>query len=182
MLTEEQIIKGCQRRKKDCQFELVRRYSGMLMTVCRRYAHDEAGAKDILQETFMKIFKGVDKYKPTGSFEAWMRKIAVRCALQWLQMQKIRFAPFNPDEGEAFSEEPEIFGALEMESVISEIQGLTNSLRVVFNLNVIEGYSHKEIAGMLQISESSSRVHLARARAILQQRLNARHSVKYRSV
>jgi len=182
VLTEEQIIKGCQSKKKDCQYELVSRYSGMLMTVCRRYSYDEASAKDILQETFIRIFTAIDKYKPTGSFEAWMRKIAVRNSLQWLKKQKIRFAPFNPDERETLSEDPEIFGTLEIESVIEEIQGLTNSLRVVFNLNVIEGYSHKEIAEMLHISESSSRVHLTRARAILQQRLNAKHGVKYRSV
>ncbi len=182
MLTEEQIIKGCQRRKKDCQYELVRRYSGMLLTVCRRYTQDESSAKDILQESFIRIFTAIDKYKHTGSFEAWMRKVTVRCSLQWLQKQKIHFVPFNPDESGAVSEDPEIFGSLEMEAVINEIQGLTNSLRVVFNLNIIEGYSHKEIAEMLGISESSSRVHLARARAILQQRLNAMHRVKYRSV
>lgn len=152
------------------------------MTVCRRYARDEPSAKDVLQETYINIFSSIEAYQPTGSFEAWMRKIAVRCSLHWIRKQKVLFEPYQAEEIEGPAADPEIFGQLEVEAVIKEIQSLTNSLRVVFNLHVIEGYSHKEIAGMLEITESSSRVHLARARAILQDRLNAAYQLKYRSV
>lgn len=84
MISEKQLIKDCQHGKKSSQYELVRRYSGMLMTVSRRYVSDQASAKDVLQESFIRIFTYIDKFKHTGSFEGWMRRITVRCALQWI--------------------------------------------------------------------------------------------------
>lgn len=173
MLTEQQIITNCQRGIKSSQYELVRRYSQMLMTVCRRYAPDESIAKDILQESLIKIFKNIDRYESTGSFEAWMRKITIRCALHWLRKsyldKEINVVEMDQDQ----SVEPSIWSQLGTEEIISLIQELPTGFRTVFNLYNIEGMSHKEISTLLNITESASRSQLTRARKLLQNKLNA---------
>jgi RNA polymerase sigma-70 factor (ECF subfamily) len=180
MLSTEQLIKNCQQGKKESQYELVKRYSAMLMTVCRRYARDNASAKDILQETLIKIFSNIEKYQPTGSFEAWMRRIAVRCALTWIDRKDIKNETFQ-DAVQEVEMQPEIYGQLAMEEIIALIQGLTPGLQAVFNLYIMEGYSHSEIAELLGISESSSRANLTRARQVLQAKINSNQLKKYRS-
>ena len=151
----------------------------MLMTVCRRYARDEASSKDILQEAFIRIFSNIQKYKPSGSFEGWMRKITVNCALQWIDKKHFRNEVFHIDVPE-MNMDPEVYSQLGMEEIILMIQELTPSLRAVFNLNIVEGYSHKEISELLGISESSSRSNLVRARQVLQTRISSIQLIKNR--
>ena len=143
----------------------------MLMTVCRRYASDESIAKDILQESLIKIFKNIDSYKATGSFEGWMRKITVRCALHWLRKsyleKETQIAEIEDNKGT----EPDVWSKLGTEEIIQLIQNLPDGFRTVFNLYTIEGYSHKEIADFLDIGESTSRSQLVKARTMLKQSL-----------
>ena len=160
---------------------MVKRYSGMLMTVCRRYVQDEATAKDVLQETLIRIFKYINKYEAHGSFEAWIRKIALRCSLDWLDKRYFKVESSVQDLPETRAFQPDVFSRLHMEEIIRLVQSLTPSLRTVFNLNVIEGYNHKEIAEMLQITESTSRANLMRARQALQQKLDEQYLKKHRS-
>ena len=168
LLSEVQLIKNCQQYKKKSQFELVKRYSAMLMAVSRRYVHDESIAKDILQESFIRIFTNIDNYQPTGSFEAWMRKITIRCALYWLKKNNFQNEMVTVDELENKTTAPEVFSLFRQEEIFNMIQELPLGFRTVFNLVVIEGFSHKEVAELLNISESTSRSQLARARKILQ--------------
>lgn len=151
------------------------------MTVSRRYVVDDASAKDVLQESFIKIFKYIGKYDHTGSFEAWMRKITVRCAIDWLNKNHLKFESVFIEAFPQVTNDPLIYGQFEMEEMITLIQELTPALRSVFNLNAIEGYNHKEIAELLNISESTSRANLVRARKILQTKLNERHLKKSKS-
>ncbi|MBK9013348.1 MAG: RNA polymerase sigma factor [Saprospiraceae bacterium] len=154
----------------------------MLLSVCRRYARDEAMAKDILQETLLRIFSNIDKYEPTGSFEAWMRRIAVRRSLQWLEKSCFQHEK-QPDEMPDYQAlEPDVYQQLGTEEIIQLVMGLPPGYRAVFNLFVVEGYNHQEIAELLGISENTSRSQLARARQLLQQKLlrlkkNHRHEV-----
>ncbi len=181
-LTEQQIIKACQRGNKPGQYELVRRYSGMLMTICLRYAPDRPAAKDILQESFIAIFRNIDNYKPTGSFEGWIRQITVRSALRWLRDKKQKEEAMVVNFSEHEEQSPEIYSQLKMEELVGLIQQLPAGFRTVFNLNVIEGYAHKEIANMLDITESASRSQLSRARKILQQKWNALNTKNVKSI
>ena len=144
----------------------------MLLTVCRRYARDEAMAKDVLQETLIRIFQHIGKYEATGSFEGWMRRIAVRRSLQWLEKSSFRHE-LQPVEmpGKDFIE-PEVYSRLGVEEIMSLLKELPDGFRAVFNLNVVEGYSHKEVAELLNITESTSRSQLTRARKLLQEKLN----------
>lgn len=178
---EDQLIKGCRRGKKKSQYELVKRYSPGLMSLCRRYAPDEATAQDMLQEAFIRIFTHIGSYEPTGSFEGWMRKITTRCALQWLNKYNLRQELLHTEPEEENSLEPEIYEQLDAEDIIKIIQELPVGFRTVFNLHVIEGYSHKEIAELLEIQESTSRSQLGRARKLLQKKMNLLSQKKYKS-
>ncbi len=182
MKKEKHLIKQCIRGDKTAQFALVKRYSGMLMTVCRRFTHDDQMAKDLLQESFIQIFKKIDKYQPTGSLEAWLRTVTVRCALNYLKLNSNRiFSSVVELEQHSKSIEPEIFKKLHNEDIISLIQALPEGFRTVFNLYAVEGYSHREVADMLGISESASRSQLSRARAHLIKRMEHLKLVNYRS-
>lgn len=170
-LTETKLIQDCRDGVKASQYLLVKRYAGMLLSVCRRYARDEAMAKDILQETFIRIFENIRSFQPTGSFEAWMRRIAVRRSLQWLEKSWFRQESQPVELPAEPVAEPPIYDSLEADEIMDLITALPPGYRAVFNLFAIEGYDHREIGELLDISESTSRSQLARARRMLQQKL-----------
>lgn len=175
MLTEKDLITTCQKGDKRSQYLLVERYSGMLATVCRRYARDNAMAQDILQETLILIFTHIKKYKHTGSFEGWMRRIAINCSLQWIGrsyfMKETATTDFNESDLEKI-EHPIIFKQLAEEEIIRLMQTMPDGYRTILNLYCIEGFSHKEIAEMLKISVNTSRSQLLRARKKLINKMN----------
>ncbi len=173
MITEKKLIKQCRRGHKKSQFELVKRYSAMLMTVCRRYARDEAMAQDILQESWIRIFTHIENYQFTGSFEAWMRKIAVRSAIQWIEKSCFKREALLIELPEKDIYRPEVLDQLDMEDLIKVIQTLPDGFRAVFNLYEVEGYSHKEVGELLDISDKTSRSQLTRAKQILRKKLSA---------
>ncbi len=181
MLSEKQLIADCQRGVKSSQYELVRRYTGMLKTVCRRYAPDESKVKDLVQETFIRIFSNIENYQPTGSFEGWMRRIAVRCSLQWLakNYNKREAQPEVMPEGQPLL--PKALENLAVAEIHALIAELPYGYRTIFNLFVVEGYSHKEIGHILNITESTSRSQLTRAKIILQKKLKKYNTSKYKS-
>ena len=153
------------------QRALVNKYAPVLLTVCRRYVPSPSLAEDALQETFIKIFQYIHKYKPTGSFEGWMRRIAVTSSLQFVQRSGI----VQPNEVPPSAIEP-VFDAdaltyLQAEELLLIIQSLPLGFRTVFNMYAIDGYSHREISQLLGISESASRSQLSRARQQLIQHL-----------
>ncbi|HHM20403.1 MAG TPA: sigma-70 family RNA polymerase sigma factor [Bacteroidetes bacterium] len=169
--TEKKLIRDCQKGIKKAQYVLVKRYSPMLLSVCRRYARDEAMARDVLQETLIRIFENINRYEPRGSFEAWMRRIAVRRSLQWLDKSAWQHELQPVQMPEAQPEPPEIYSQLEAEEIMALLRTLPDGFRAVFNLYVVEGYTHSQIAALLGISESTSRSQLVRARKLLQEKL-----------
>lgn len=174
MILEKQLIKQCQQYKEDAQFELVKRYTAMLMSVSRRYAVDEAMAKDIVQESFLIIFKNINNYRPIGSFEAWMRKITIRCSLKWISQKYYTHEdPTAKYEENLSAIEPRIYSQLNTQEILNLIKDLPTGFRVILNLFLIEGYSHKEIAELLGIKESTSRSQLARAKKIVIAKINS---------
>ena len=180
MVTEKKLIQDCQNGVKSSQFLLVKRYSGMLLAVCRRYARDEAMAKDVLQETLIRIFQNIGNYKHSGSFEAWMRTIAVRRSLQWLEKSHFRYEIHAEKVPEEEVNLPDVYLQMGAEEIMELISELPSGFRTVFNLFVVEGYNHKEIGKLLEITESTSRSQLARARKILQQKLkNTKKNSRY---
>ncbi len=171
-MTEEEIIRGCVKKDPACQHTLFKLYSGRLMTVCLRYSSDTGQANDMLQETFIRIFAAVSQYRFEGSFEGWLKRTAVNCCLRILQKKTIRFEAIN----EAVLDVTDDFvlpgtGAPLLLKLISE---LPEGYRIIFNLFVIEGYTHDEIAQLLHIKAATSRSQLAKARKMLQQQITER--------
>ena len=181
MISEKQLLNDCQKGIKSSQSKLVRRYSGMLMKVSRRYVSDQASAKDVVQESFILIFRYIDKFKNTGSFEGWIRKITVRCALQWIGKSHFKKETSLTNLEVNDSVDPAIFNKLGIEEIKRLVAELPVGYRTVFNLNVMEGYNHNEIGELLGITESSSRSQLTRAKRLLKKKLESINITKYRS-
>lgn len=173
-LTTEQIIVGCRQGNAHCQKELVNRYSGLLFAVCIRYTGNEQKAKDILQDTFIRIFRSFKTFNPDkGSLPSWMKKIAVNTALKDLGKKNIQSSSLSIEIHEKARIEASALDNLMAEDLLKVIQTLPEGYRQVFNLSVIEGYNHKEISKMLGIEEVSSRSNLSRAKQLLRKKLEA---------
>jgi RNA polymerase sigma-70 factor (ECF subfamily) len=167
-MTESEIIRGCQRGKAKYQKALVLRYSPMMMTVARRYCRDDHAAKDVLQEAFIRVFRAIDRYQETGSFVAWLRRIVVNLALQSKDKASYQREQTGLDEITHPLVAPNVVQQLGAEELIALIQQLPDGFRDVFNLYVVEGYAHDEIADILGIAPGTSRSQLVRARQKLQ--------------
>ena len=168
-MTEGELIKGCVDKKQDCQKQLFDLFAGKMMSACLRYANDEEQAQDFLQEGFIKIFEYIHQYKFEGSFEGWMRRVMVSVAARQLSKQKIRFSNIDLTEATAPSIDPSVVSKISEDEIHLMIRCMPDGYRVVFNLNVIEGYSHEEIAAMLGIKPTTSRGQLLKARKHLQE-------------
>lgn len=167
----ENIVEGCRRKKPQAQRMLYEMFSSRMFGVCLRYAGSKDDAQDILHEGFLKIFEKIEQFEARGSFEGWVRKIMVNTALEKYRSQ-YRTVRLDDDNREADEQnQNEMADNITVNELLSMIRELTPQYRVVFNLYAIEGYSHKEISGMLDISEGTSKSNLSRARAILQEKV-----------
>ncbi len=169
-----EIIEGCREGDTQCQEILFRKYAGVILTVCRRYEHPSFGASDILQETFILIFKNIKQFDPLkGNVETWMKRIAVNTALKFIRKRKIHFLDFETNEYqvENLPEESIDVEVKSKEILIEKIQELPNGYRTIFNLFVMEGYSHREIATILDITVQTSKSQLSRAKKLLRKKM-----------
>lgn len=151
--------------------EVFRRYAGKMIAVCRRYARHELEAEDILQDAFIKVFDNLGKFEFKGSFEGWVRRIVINTALKNFQRASFQKEQLGLDNFDEQSLEPEAISNLQEEELMDLITRLPDGYRVVFNLYVIEGFSHKEISDMLEIGESTSRSQLVKARKMLKEQI-----------
>lgn len=169
-MIDESIIEGCRNGDRRCQNSLVQTFAPRLMALCLRYCNDEEEAKDALQETFIAAFKYMYSYKNEGNFEAWIRKIAVRQCLAIIRKRdKFDFVEEKNLEWFGDAEIPDVYSKIGIDEILSLLNRLPKSLYLVFNLAVIEGLSHREVGEILNISESTSRAHLMRARLKMQE-------------
>jgi RNA polymerase sigma factor (sigma-70 family) len=168
-LTETDLIKGCIQKDGACQRRLFELYAGKMMSVCLRFANDQHEAQDILQESFIKIFNYIHQFKFEGSFEGWVRRVFVSVATRHVQKKKIRFADIDmATDSDAPSIDPSAISKISEDEIHLLIRQLPDGYRIVFNLNVIDGYSHEEIAHLLKIQVVTSRTQLLKARKMLQ--------------
>jgi RNA polymerase sigma factor (sigma-70 family) len=172
MITEQEIINGCLKRKRKAQKILFERYHASLMGICMRYAKNKSEAEDILLMGFTRIFQKIESYSSKGSFEGWLRRIVINVAIDNFRKNKKNYY-FETLEDSSFNSEyanyvPDNFA---LEDILKTVQSLPNGYRMVFNLFAIEGYSHKEIAELLGVSESTSKTQYLKARQKLQSML-----------
>ncbi|HEY2348354.1 MAG TPA: sigma-70 family RNA polymerase sigma factor [Puia sp.] len=176
-MTEGEIIQGCLNKNTAAQHALFRNYAGVLMTICRRYSGDHAEAEDMLQEAFIRIFKFINQYQGTGSFEGWIKRITVRSCLQILQARKVRFSELSESHQEIQISLPDTISDLDADEILKQVSYLPVGYRMIFNLYVIEGYSHEEIGQMLKIKTATSRSQLSKARSMLQVKINSQQKI-----
>jgi RNA polymerase sigma factor (sigma-70 family) len=170
-LTEKQLIEDCLKGNARSQHKLFQRFGGIMMTVCRRYAADQTEAEDMLQDAFIKVFTHLDQYRFEGSLEGWIRRIVVHCALKALQKKRIRFTDIARETEALPSPDAGALSAMSAAELLKLISALPDGYRVVFNLYVIEGYDHNEIAALLDISPATSRSQLLKARRALRDQI-----------
>ncbi|MCF8298505.1 MAG: sigma-70 family RNA polymerase sigma factor [Saprospiraceae bacterium] len=166
-----EIISGCIKEKSKSQEELFNRFSSKMFGVCRYYAKDYTEAEDILHDGFMKVFKNINQFKGSGSFEGWMRRVFVNTALERYRKKSFMYPIEDVYETENDINIDEITSNLAANDILELIRELSPKYRMVFNLYAIEGYSHKEISKKMGISEGTSKSNLARARGILQKKV-----------
>jgi RNA polymerase sigma-70 factor (ECF subfamily) len=140
--------------------------------VCLRYSGHQEDAQDILQEGFIKVYRNLEKFRREGSFEGWMRRIFVNTAIEHYRKSINLYPVSESQENNVEDKEWNAFDKLALKDLVKLIQTLSPGYRTVFNLYVVEGYTHREIAEMMGISEGTSKSQLARAKAILQNLIN----------
>lgn len=167
----KQIIALCLKGDRKAQEQLFSAYSGVMFAICRRYTRNIHEAEDILQEGFIKVFSHMHTYNNAGSFEGWMKRIFINTALKAISKKSATYELNGMENMPEIPVEPNIISRLTEEKLLELISELPDGYRTVFNLYVIEGFTHKEIAEMLGSQESTSRSQLLKARRLLQEKL-----------
>lgn len=171
------LVAKCKQQDRKAQEKLYHLFSAKFFTLCLKYSGSYEEAKDTLQDGFIKIFQNISQFRGTGSFEGWMTRIIINTALKKYQDPSI-FLTIN----EEITEDPEVEVEEEILSVdflVRIIQELPDRYRLVFNLYVNDGFTHKEIAKMLNISVGTSKSNLARARLKLKEKIEAHQQSKF---
>lgn len=173
LYTGEEILKGCINNSRFFQEVLYRKYAKKMYGICLSYAGERELAQDILQESFIKIFKNIREFKSEGSIEGWIRRIVYNTAIDHLR-QKSRLQKYISENDEIIQETEEATGLenLQTQDILEQVAKLPDGARIVFNLFVLEGYTHKEIAQKLEITEGTSKSQFNRARKLLMGLLN----------
>ena len=178
--TEQLLIKGCIAGDRAFQTKLYDLFAPRMLGVCMRYAKNREEAEEILHEGFLRVFTYIKKFKGSGSFEGWIRKIMVNCALAKYR-NKIHLNPVIRLDAADYNipGEQDILSNLDAKELLALVQTLPAGYRIVFNLYVFEGYKHREIAEALGISEGTSKSNLYDARSFLQKALTVKKKLAH---
>lgn len=168
-LSEQELVEACVKGDGRAQKLLYEQYSRTMFGICLRYSNTYEEAKDILQDGFVKVFTKMSQFGFQGSFEGWMKRIFVNTALEYYRSNKNHM--YHEDVNVAYDQphHDHTIDKISQKEILEILQSLAPGYRNVLNLYIIEGYSHAEIAEMLQINEGTSKSQLSRARVILQQ-------------
>ena len=176
----DDTVKKCVKGDRKAQQELYEMFYSKMMGVCYRYTNNAEDARDILQDGFVKVYSNLKKYNFEGSLEGWIRRIMVNTAIDHFRKQKNVFMVDDEDnyilENSKVESADTIYGQFGERDIMDAIQSLSPSYKAVFNLNVIEGYQHKEIAEKLNISEGTSKSNLAKAKQNLRKLLKEKEA------
>lgn len=168
IISESDLIAGCISGDRKMQHELYQRYAPKMFGVCLRYTGKTEEAEDVLQEGFIKVFRKIASFRGEGSFEGWVRRIFVNTAIEHFRRKNYLQPITEKEEGTIEGNYLSVLDSLAEKDIIRLVQLLSPGYRTVFNMYVVEGYTHKQIAEMLGISEGTSKSQLSRAKIILQ--------------
>lgn len=170
-ITESKLVKACLEADSRAQQALYQKYAPVMYAICLRYCGSPDNAKDMLQESFIKLFESLKNFRFQGSFEGWAKRIAVTTCLDFIK--KLKQEPYT-DELEVHAHlgaDDAVFPQLAVKDLLALLQTLPVGYRTVFNLYAIEGYNHGQIAELMGISENTSKTQLFKARKMLQVKL-----------
>lgn len=171
-MDEKTLIAECVKGNAKAQKTLFDKTSSKMMVVCLRYFPNRMEAEDILQDGYIKVFQNIGNYKHDGSFEGWMRRIFANTALDEIRRRKTVLEEQDvSDFSYKITNHEKTDGNLQADDLLKMVQELPDGYRIVFNMFAIEGYSHKEISDILEISENTSKSQFFRARALLRTQL-----------
>jgi RNA polymerase sigma factor (sigma-70 family) len=175
MYSDKELIERCLENDPKAQEFLYKRFSRRMYGVCMRFARNTMEADDILQEGFIKVFTFLKDFRQEGSLEGWVRRTIVNTAINYYNSKQNEWNETSIDKADSYqSVNEDILEKISTADLLHLIQELPEGYRMVFNLYIIEGYNHQEIAEMLHISENTSKSQLSRARIALQERLKQR--------
>ncbi|MDD5569991.1 MAG: sigma-70 family RNA polymerase sigma factor [Bacteroidales bacterium] len=167
------LVEKCLQNIKEAQEILYKRFAPKMFGVCMRYAKDKMEAEDFMQEGFIKVFYNLQNFRNEGSLEGWVRRTMVHTSINFYR-KNLKFS-YSHEETDMYENNPDInpdqISSMSANELLKVIQGLPEVYRMVFNLYVVEGYSHKEIGEILEIPENTSKSQLMRARKLLQDKL-----------
>lgn len=166
--SDSEMVEGCRKGSAQMQRRVYDTFSPRMYGLCLRYIREDFEAEEIMINGFMKVFTKIEQFKSEGSFEGWIRRIMVNECLNYLRKKKWMYAEVDIENVSDSIEHSSYESDLDTEELMGLIDELPTGYRTVFNLYAIEGYSHKEVAKMLNISENTSKSQLSRARALLQ--------------
>lgn len=172
LYSDTELLQGCKNNDRKYQELLYRKYAKKMYGICLSYAADRSMAQDILQDGFIKVFKKIETFREQGSLEGWIRRIITNTALDYMR-QKTRNFDYIDENKEVEEEQLDnsIMEKINSDGIFRIIQQLPHGARTVFNLYAVEGYSHKEIADKLEITEGTSKSQFKRARSLLKELL-----------
>jgi RNA polymerase sigma-70 factor (ECF subfamily) len=167
----DQLIKDCVDGKANAQAQLYHMFSTKMYGVCLRYARDASEAEDNLQDGFITVFGNLKSFRNEGSLEGWIRRIMINVSLEKIRKQHVMYPVEDVSVYDSVNFSDDIIAKISADHLIRLIQELPPRYRMVFNLYVIEGYSHQEIAEEMSITEGTSKSNLARARDIMKRKV-----------
>ena len=176
-MQEQELIRRCEANDRVAQRLLYERFAPLLMAICRRYV-GSTNAEDVMQDSFIRVFQYLVQYRHDGSFEGWIRRVCVNTCIRYLEKAKRLQIDYVADGMPEYAVEPDVIDKMSADELLGLIDQLPAGYKTVFNLSVIEGYHHKEIAALLGIEESSSRSQLTKARKYIQRSLIATQKVE----
>lgn len=176
ILPESDLIKGCIEGDSRMQRLLYDRFASMMYAVCLRYSDNIEDANDVMQEGFIKVYKSLNNFRGEGSFEGWVRRIFINTSIEHFRKRVKLYNVSEVPDNTVVDSDISALDVLDTKDILNIINELSPGYKVVFNMHVIEGYSHKEIAETLGITEGTSKSQLARAKGVLKKILETRFS------
>lgn len=174
MDSEQQIlawVEGCRNGDRKAQERVYRYFYDSFMPICMSYVQNTDDAIDIYNRSMLKVFRSLDRYEGTGAFGAWVRRIVVNSAIDFVRQNKKHLMQIPIDDAYEIGENASILGDMTSREILKLVQELPSSQRIVMNLFVVEGHSHVEIAEALDISVGTSKWHLNQARKLIQKKI-----------
>ena len=175
----EALIKACKKGKRASQKELYKLFYSYGMSICLRYSQNREEAQEVLNDGFVKVFSKLEKYDLNLSFKAWLRRILINSAIDYYRKHHKHQHTLEMVQDQYFDDAPNALHNLSVQEIMDLVQELSPAYRMVFNLYVIEGYKHQEIAAQLNITVGASKSNLAKARMKLRIMLEPTYNLKY---